>query len=360
MGTVRFHRVRVPFRVPFATATGFWTTRESWLVRITDDQGRAGWGEAVLEDEADIPVLEALLGDLAAVGLAPSPALVSRAGAAGRAFRAAFDGARLDVLAQGPEAMAAEAPGIGVNAVLAATNIEAAGAAAAAAVAAGYRTLKIKTAPGDTTGTLVARVAAVRAAAGDEVALRLDMNGTWKLETAVERLRALAGFALAYVEQPLPPRDLAGAAALRGRTGVPVAADEAVDSVGGARAVLAAGAADILVVKPARVGGPVPVAEIAALAADAGVPVVVSSMFETGVGLAVALACASVLPDVPGWPATERDHGLATADLLEDDLVVVPFTIANGRMRAPSGPGCGGLGVTVDEAALDRYGVDEA
>jgi L-alanine-DL-glutamate epimerase-like enolase superfamily enzyme len=360
MGTVRFHRVRVPFRVPFATATGSWTTRESWLVRVVDDEGRVGWGEAVLEDEADIPVLEALLGELAAVGLAPSPALVSRAGAAGRAFRAALDGARLDVLAQAPEAMDARPPGVGVNAVLAATNVEAAAAAAAGAVEAGYRTLKIKAAPGDTTATLVGRVAAVRAAAGDDVALRLDMNGTWRLEQAVERMRALAGFALEYVEQPLAPHDLSGAAALRGRTSVPVAADEAVDSVDGARAVLAAGAADVLVVKPARVGGPVPVAEIAALAAESDVPVVVSSMFETGVGLAVALACASVLPDVPGWPAAERDHGLATADLLEDDLVVAPFAVTNGRMQAPFGPGCGGLGVTVDEGALDRYGVDDA
>ena len=360
MGTVRFHRVRVPFRVPFATAVGTWMTRESWLVRIADDDGRTGWGEAVLEDEADIPVLESLLGELVAVGLVPSPALVSRAGAAGRAFRAALDGARLDVLAQRPGANAADAPLVGVNAVLAATNVEAAAAAAAQAVEAGFRTLKIKASPGDTTATLVARVAAVRAAAGDEVALRLDMNGTWVLEEAVERLRALAGFALAYVEQPLHPKDLAGAAALRGRTGVPVAADEAIDSVEGARAVLAADAADVLVVKPARVGGPVPVAEIALLAAGLEVPVVVSSMFETGVGLAVGLACAATLPDVPGWPAMERDHGLATADLLEDDLIVASFVVTDGRMQAPFGSGCGGLGVTVDAAALDRYGVDDA
>ena len=251
-------------------------------------------------------------------------------------------------------------PTVGVNAVLAATNVEAAAAAAAQAVDAGYRTLKIKAAPGDTTATLVARVAAVRAAAGDGVALRLDMNGTWRLEQAVERMRALAGFALAYVEQPLPPGDLAGAAALRGRTGVPVAADEAVDSVESARAVLAAGAADVLVVKPARVGGPVPVAEIAAYAAELDVPVVISSMFETGVGLALALASAAVLPDVTGWPAIDRDHGLATADLLEDDLIRTPFIVTDGRMRAPFGPGCGGLGVTVDEAALARYGVDDA
>jgi L-alanine-DL-glutamate epimerase-like enolase superfamily enzyme len=360
MAGVRVHRVRVPFRAPFTTAARTWLTRDSWLLRVEDPDGRAGWGEAVLEEDADARVLEAVLAELAAAGLPPSKALVSRAGAPGRAFRAALDGARLDILAQGARAGAAGAPGVGVNAVIGAAEARVAAETARRAVAGGFRTLKLKAAPDDTTATLVARVAAVRAAAGDEAALRLDVNGSWTPDAAAERLRALAGFGLQFVEQPLAPGDLAGAAALRAGSGVPVAADEAVDSLAGARRVLDAGAADVLVVKPARVGGPVAVAEIALLAAGRGVPVVVSSLFETGVGLAVALACAAALPDVAGWPSAERDHGLATADLLDDDLLVEPLAIAGGRMRAPFGAGCGGLGVTVDEAAIERYAADAA
>ncbi len=140
----------------------------------------------------------------------------------------------------------------------------------------------------------------------------------------------------------------------------PLAADEAVESAEAARAILDAGAADVLVVKPARVGGPPVVAEIAALAAERGVPVVISSLFETGVGLAVALACAAALPDVPGWPAAERAHGLATADLLRDDLLVRPLVVGEGRIRTPGGPGRGGLGVVVDERAVARYRVSGA
>ena len=82
-----------------------------------------------------------------------------------------------------------------------------------------------------------------------------------------------------------------------------------------------------------------------------------SSLFETGVGLATALACAAALPDVPGWPAAERDHGLATAGLLRDDLLVRPLAVSDGRMRTPGGPGTGGLGVVVDERAVARYRV---
>jgi L-alanine-DL-glutamate epimerase-like enolase superfamily enzyme len=350
--TVR--RVVVPFREPFRTAAGRWTVRASWLLRLEDARGRAGWGEAVLEDPADAPVLDGLFDVLVDGGLPPSPALVDRAGVAGRAFRAALDAARLDLA--GPAGAGGDGrPEVGVNAVVGAMEPGRAVEAAAAAVAAGFRTIKLKAARGDRTASLVERVAAVRAAVGDGPALRLDVNGTWALDDATERLRALAGFGLQYVEQPLDPHDLAGAAALRDRVGVPVAADEAVDSPAGARAVLDAGAAAVLVVKPARVGGPVVAARIAQVAAERGVPVVVSSLFETGIGLAAALATAAALPDVDGWPAAGRDHGLATADLLDDDLLAEPLRIAGGRMRAPGGRGTGGLGVRVDEAAIDRY-----
>ena len=366
--------VLVPFRAPFETAAGTWTARESWLLRLEREDGRVGWGEAVLEDAGDAPVLEALFDELVATGLPPADALVSRTGAAGRAFRAALEGALLDLDpgvppagsggstaatgGAGAGAGGSTAPnGIGVNATIGAAETAAAAVAALAAVAAGFRTLKLKAGHGDTTASLVERLFAVRAAVGDDVALRLDVNGTWTPDEAAERLRALAGVGLQYVEQPLDPAALAEAAALRASTGTPLAADEAVESLEAARAILDAGAADVLVLKPARVGGPRVVAAIASLAAERGVPVVLSSLFETGVGLATALACAAALPDVPGWPAAGRDHGLATADLLRDDLLVAPLAVEAGRMRAPGGPGCGGLGITVDERAIARYRV---
>jgi L-Ala-D/L-Glu epimerase len=358
--SARAHRVRVPFRVPFRTAAGTWSERESWLLRLAAEDGRVGWGEAALEDEADRPVLKALFDELISTGLAPSPALVDRAGSAGRAFRAALDGARLDLPMPGRGQRVTSVPAVGVNATIPAGGTAATVEAAELAAAAGFRTLKLKAGKADTTATLVERLGAVRAVVGDDVALRLDANGTWGLEAATRSLRALAGFALQYVEQPLDPGALAKAAALRDRVGIAIAADEAVTSVAAARAVLDAAAADVLVVKLSRVGGPVAVAETATLAAERGVPVVISSLFETGVGLAAGLACAAALPDVPGWPATERDHGLATADLLGDDLLVTRLLVRAGRMRAPGGLRCGALGVTVDEAVVHWYEVPDA
>ncbi|HYO44082.1 MAG TPA: enolase C-terminal domain-like protein [Candidatus Limnocylindrales bacterium] len=351
--------VLVPFRAPFETAVGTWTARESWLLRLVREDGRAGWGEAALEDAGDAPVLEALFEELVATGLAPADALVSRTGAAGRAFRAAIGGAMLDL--EPPRAGILDpSRAVGVNATIGSVDTAAVVEAARDAVAKGFRTLKLKAGPADTTASLVERLFAVRAATGDDVALRLDVNGTWSLSEAAERLRAIAGVGLQYVEQPLGPSAHAAAATLRDRTGTALAADEAVESVAAARAILEAGAADVLVVKPARVGGPAAVAVIADLAAQRGVAVVISSLFETGVGLAAALACAAALPDVPGWPAAGRDHGLATAELLRDDLLVRPLVIGEGRMCAPGGPGSGGMGVVVDERAVARYRVSGA
>jgi O-succinylbenzoate synthase len=148
-------------------------------------------------------------------------------------------------------------------------------------------------------------------------------------------------------------------AELRRRVRVPIAADEAAASVRDVRGLLETDAVDVLVVKPARVGGPGAVAEIAALAAARGVPVVISTLFETGIGIAAALAVAELLPDVATGRSPEPlDHGLATAGLLEHDLLARSFIVEDGRMRAPGGIGAGGLGVALDVRALERFRVD--
>jgi O-succinylbenzoate synthase len=199
-------------------------------------------------------------------------------------------------------------------------------------------------------------VRAIRAAVGADVRLRLDVNGAWDLPTAEERLEAVARFGIEYVEQPLPADDGAGAAELRRRVEVPVAADEAAASLVAVRRLLAEGAADVLVVKPARVGGPLAVAEIAEAAAVRGVPVVLSTLFETGVGIASALVAAARLPRVVAarFPAPLA-HGLATAGLLEHDLLDEPLVIDSGHMHAPGGPGTGRLGIRVDRGAVSRF-----
>jgi L-alanine-DL-glutamate epimerase-like enolase superfamily enzyme len=374
IASVRADKVRIPFRRPFATATGMWLVREAWIIRLVDADGRIGAGEAVLEPadgDTASTVLDHLVRELAATAPGdrlPATQELEIHGSPGRALRAAVDAALHD-LARGPAGPATGAaagaqdgrgPGVAVNATIPSIGPAASAEAARQAVEAGFTTLKLKGGAERETDVLADRVRAVRAAVGPEIRLRLDVNGAWDLETATERLEAIARFALEYVEQPLAGDDPAGLAELRRRVRVPLAADETVTSLRAARALLDAGAVDVLVVKPVRVGGPVVAAEIADLAAGRGVPVVISTLFETGVGIAAGLAIAAALPGVAGASGIDHapHHGLATAGLMEHDLLVEGLVLDEGRMWAPGGLGTGRLGIRVDEAALARYGVD--
>jgi O-succinylbenzoate synthase len=76
------------------------------------------------------------------------------------------------------------------------------------------------------------------------------------------------------------------------------------------------------------------------IAEDIGLPVVVSSALETSVGIAAGLALAAALPDLP------YACGLATVQLLTDDVAVAPLLPVDGALRVGR--------PTVDHAALDR------
>jgi len=356
-------RVRIPFRRPFPTATGMWVEREVWILRLIDEDGRVGLGEAVLEPangEVAETILEALVREAVegAAGGLPSLTDLEQHGAPGRALAAAIEGAKLDLSRRAPTDVEDDG-GVGVNATLPSLGPEAAAEAAQQAVESGFVTLKVKAGAERETEALVERVRAIRAAVGPDIGLRLDVNGAWDLDTATDRLEAIGRFDIEFVEQPLAAHDIDGMAELRRRVAVPIAADEAAASVRDVRGLLEADAVDVIVVKPARVGGPDAVAEIAALAATRGVPVVVSTLFETGVGIAAALAMAAGLPEVTSdrWP-DPLDHGLATAGLLEHDLLVQSLIVDEGRMRAPAGAGVGGLGVLLDIRVLERFRVD--
>ena len=353
-------RVRIPFRRPFPTATGMWVEREAWILRLAGDDGRVGLGEAVLSP-ADGEVAETILTALVreavdgAAGGLPSLADLEMHGTPGRALAAALASASADL--DGP------APGeddwVGVNATLPSLGPDAAAEAAQQSVESGFATLKLKAGAERETEVLVERIRAIRTAVGPDVRLRLDVNGAWDLATATDRLEAVARFDIEFVEQPLVAHDIDGMAELRRRVRVPIAADEAAASVRDVRGLLEAEAADVIVVKSARVGGPGAVADIAAIAAARGVPVVVSTLFETGIGIAAALAMAGRLPEVASarWP-DPLDHGLATAGLLEHDLLVRSLIVEEGRMRPPGGEGAGGLGIVHDARALERFRVE--
>ncbi len=183
-------------------------------------------------------------------------------------------------------------------------------AEAARLVAAGEHTIKIKIGMGTLADDL-ALAHAARSAAGPRVALRLDANGAWDEDEARRRIRALAAVQPEFIEQPVAATDPAALARVRRASNVPIAADEAARDAEGARRVLAAEAADVLVLKPAALGSFRVTRELAAEAEACAVDVVLSSLFDGAVSLLAALRLAAELK-------LPRVQGLGTGAMLAE------------------------------------------
>ncbi len=398
---VRWWSYRIPFVQPFATAHGAHIHRDGIILQVETTDGQLGVGEA-----APLPgfggagtVAARLLPSVARrlVGAPVHPTAVAQVlhslfpsptyclpGAA--AVRCGVDVAILDLLAQeagkplgellpgfldqddapppGPPLAGGEATphrplasspprpstprvkAVPVNATVGAPEAGDAADLAAQAMAAGFETIKLKVGMAPDAKAEVERVAAVRAAIGPDAQLRLDANGAWLPDQAIAVIRACEPYDLQLVEQPAAAGDVRGLAHIRQNVRTPIAADESVTDGHAVCRLLAAGAVDVLVLKPMVIGSLDASLQLAALGRESGVVSLVTSTLETGVGIAAAAHLASALPG--GVPAC----GLATAALLQSDLLEQSLVVEAGQLRLPSTPG---IGIQVDWSLLARY-----
>ena len=212
-----------------------------------------------------------------------------------------------------------------VNASITAADRSGAAAQAQAAVAAGYACLKVKVGLGDDAG----RVAAVRAAAGPDVLLRLDANAAWSREEAVRMIETLAPAGLELVEEPV--RGLAAMRWVRERVSVRIAMDETASEPG----ALASGAADAVCLKVAARAGISGVLAAATLVRTSGAEAYLSSTYDGPYGIAAGVHAAAALRTLGDVPPC----GLATLGLFED--VIDPFVPVGGAIETPQAPGLG-------------------
>jgi o-succinylbenzoate synthase len=203
---------------------------------------------------------------------------------------------------------------------------------ARAALAAGQDTVKVKC---TTERELdLARVGAIRAAF-PALRIRIDPNESWPLDWAADQLRAMERFELEYCEEPLPRGTaLAEYGRLRRQTTVPIALDDSIRTVRDVELAALLGAADVLVLKAQRVGGPDRLMEVFAAAREAGLHCTVTSSLETSLGLTLGIHCAA-LADAPVAAA-----GIGTARFYAQN-VGPPPPIVDGHMVVPTAPGLG-------------------
>lgn len=328
-------RLRIPLHKPFVTANGVLAERELVVVRLEDDEGNPGWGEAAPLEPYDGVSVDAVWAALA--GGPPERD-------APRQARTAWELSELDLQARRRGRPLGEpgADAIPVNVTLPAGPPEEVAEAARQGLRDGFSCFKLKVGLPDDGE----RVAAVREALGTWPALRLDANGAWTAAEAVERIASLALHDLELVEQPC--RTLEELAEVRAQVATPIAADEPIRTAEDVLRAAELAACDAVNVKLAGSGGFIPARDALRAAREAGMSAWLSSTLDGPWSIAAALQLAS------------QEHltlacGLATLDVFDSPIAKALPRPERGLMHVPDGPG---LGVDVADEALAAVLVD--
>jgi L-Ala-D/L-Glu epimerase len=332
-----YERVRAPLRSPFAASHGTVSERELLLVCLETEAGLTGYGEAAplpsydgisiadveqaleacrsLLQSADSDQHAALLAQCAEVTTVPQAL-------------AAIDLALWDLRGReieqpvwallngvSPEPLA-------VNWTISAADRAGAASEAARARDAGFSTVKAKVAIGDDHG----RLAAIRAAAGPQMAIRVDANGAWSLEEAQASLRMLEPVGIELCEEPVS--GLEATSTLSRQTSIPLALDEGTALPG----ALDHRVCQLACLKVSGCGGISELIRAAGRARAAGYEVFLASTLDGPLGIAAALHAASALGPM-------RPCGLATMAMFSDRSNPLPAKA--GAIELPAGPGLG-------------------
>jgi o-succinylbenzoate synthase len=216
-----------------------------------------------------------------------------------------------------------------------------------AALATGFRRIKIKIKPGFD----IEPIAAIRHTFGD-IELTVDANSSYTLAPAhVALLKELDQYNLMMIEQPLAHDDIIDHAQLQRQLRSPICLDESIQTYEDARKAIEIGACKIINIKPPRVGGFDIARRIAQLAHDHGLGVWCGGMFETGIGKGFnAHLCALETFNLPADNPGSRSY-YANDLLIQDDPILVD---KDAHITLPDGLG---LGWKIDEEFINQHGI---
>jgi len=193
-----------------------------------------------------------------------------------------------------------------------------------AAQAAGFKGAKLKVGKPHISED-VARLKAVRMAVGDAFEIMVDANQCFTLSEALKRAPRYAELGIAWLEEPLPADDITGHARLAAASEVPIAVGESLYSVGQFAAYVQQGAASILQVDVARIGGITPWLKVAHLAEAFNLAICPHFLMELHVSLCAAVPSATWVEYIPQLDAVASSRML----------------VADGHAVAPDAPGLG-------------------
>lgn len=315
---VELREISLKLRHLVITGRGSITRRDGLLVQISDG-GVTGWGQALPLPGWPGADLSATQRALEAWAADPDPGDLPSE----RFAHGAVELALLDLEARRTGKTQAEvladaqpvADSVELNALVNDAHT------AAAAAAAGFRTVKLKVGASDLEED-VASVAAVRSAIGAGTRLRLDANGAWTIEEAAEALARLEQYDIEYVEEPVA--GIESLVQVAPQSPIPVAVDDSLSSV----EAQISESISVVVLKPMALGGPRTALAAAQRWTDRGRKVVVTNYMDSAVGQHAALSVAAALPGPP------QVHGTITPHLFTQDIAELPL-ITDGHCPLP-------------------------
>ncbi|CAH1658461.1 MULTISPECIES: enolase C-terminal domain-like protein [unclassified Chelatococcus] len=351
------------------------------MVRMTDSDGRTGWGEApalkdwggefgryfgestavaglVIERYLTPSIDDHPLGDV--IGLHRRMDAIIK----GYPYaKAAIEFAYLDLTGKWLGVPAHTLLGgltrdrVAVTHSIGLMSVEEAVAEAAKVAAEGIRTIKIKV--GVDAARDIRIVGEIRTAVGPDTRLCVDANEGYATPgEAIRTFRAMEKFDLVYFEQPVI--GIERIAEVARAIDTPVMADESAWNSHDALQIAQARAAQIVSLYTTKSGGLWKAMEAAAVCRAAGIVCNVNGSVETGVGnlanvhLAAAAPAATLSNVIPVSTPAQFQTGTIGGIYYSDDLLVAPLELVDGHITVPTAPG---MGIAVDEAKIDRYRV---
>jgi len=159
--------------------------------------------------------------------------------------------------------------------------------------------------------------------------LRVDANAAWTVPEAIEKLRAIAGYGIEFIEQPIPPGDISGLRCIREAVPLPVIVDESVTTADDIPPLR--GAVDGINIKLAKCGGLLEALWMIELARSLGLEIMLGCFVESSISITAA-AHLSPLADY-----ADLDGNLLLAHDPYEGVALDPA----GRLILPDRPGLG-------------------
>jgi muconate cycloisomerase len=349
------------------------------LVRMTDGDGRTGWGEAAaLKDWGgefgryfgeSAAIVELVIGRYLApavqgVDAANIVELHARMDAVVKGYpyaKAAVEFAAYDLAGQRLGVPVhvllggCARRGVPVTHSIGLIGVEEAEREAARVAAEGIRTIKVKIGVDAKRDLEVVR--AVRNAAGPDMDICVDANEGYRTPgEAVQILRQMEQYRLKYAEQPC--MGIERIAEVARAIDTPVMADESAWNAHDAMRIAEERAIDIVSIYTTKPGGLYKALEVAAVCRAAGIACNVNGSIETGIGnlaniqLAAAAPAVTLSCVVPVSTPAEHQRGQLGGIYYRDDLIAEPMRLADGAIAVPQAPG---MGIAADESKIERY-----